>query len=598
MTKQTVALSALKLSPANVRKVQDNGIASLAADIEAHGILQNLIVTEQPKGKYAVVAGGRRYRALKQLQKAKKISAGFKVPIIIRDKAEATEISLAENVQREAMHPADAVAAYAKLRDEGHEPQAIADRYGQSVAYIRRVQRLGSLAPQIMEAFRKDEINMAAAQALALTADHERQLEAFTKVGPGEHRIRSYLTDEKVRMDDSLFLFIGRDGYEEAGGTITADLFAGEDEGYADDPALLSRLAEEKLAKIAEEYEGEDWHRVEIGMPDNQWSLARVWPEGVKTPTKAQKAKLAKLEAAYAARIEQEGEQAQWQDDEARGLRRDIEAIERGLNFYTDEQRAECAIALHVNHDGQVDRFIYRAKKEKAAGKKAATPDYSAAIVEALSRIKTTAVQTQVAGNPNLALDILLDALAGQLWSGSYSHDCPLSLRVEGFQSDPDPDLMTISDIEAVEDVHAGIIGKVQVADRYAVIRGMSEAEKGKLVGAIVGTLLNGVQRKGERGERLSRFERIASDSGVDMAARWQAPIAFYDRIPKRTQLKALSEACGDEAAENCQKMKKTALGEACADRIGGQGWLPPALRIMAFDAEGDTGNQVEEGSA
>ena len=122
--------------------------------------------------------------------------------------------------------------------------------------------------------------------------------------------------------------------------------------------------------------------------------------------------------------------------------------------------------------------------------------------------------------------------------------------------------------------------------------------ESGELVGAIIGTLLNGVQRKGERGERLSRFERIASDSDVDMPAQCQAPIAFYERIPKMTQLKAFSKAYGDEEAENCQKMKTTALGEACADRIGGQGWLPPALRIIAFDAEGNTGSQADKGSA
>ena len=39
-----------------------------------------------------------------------------------------------------------------------------------------------------------------------------------------------------------------------------------------------------------------------------------------------------------------------------------------------------------------------------------------------------------------------------------------------------------------------------------------------------------------------------------------------------------MTEACGPAAAENCAKMKKDKLAEACAERVPGHGWLPPAL--------------------
>lgn len=112
MTLQTVKLSQLRLSPLNVRRVKPKAIDQLAADMLAHGQLQNLVVYAEGN-RFEVAAGGRRYRAFKQLEKAKAISASHPVSVDVRDKAEAVELSLAENVSREDMHVADAVIAYA-----------------------------------------------------------------------------------------------------------------------------------------------------------------------------------------------------------------------------------------------------------------------------------------------------------------------------------------------------------------------------------------------------------------------------------------------------------------------------------------------------
>lgn len=108
MTLQTAKLSQLRLAPENVRKVKPKAIDQLAADMLAHGQLQNLVGYVEGKLIY-VSAGGRRYRAFKQLERAKAIPSSHPVSIDVRDKAEAVELSLAENVQREDMHVADAV---------------------------------------------------------------------------------------------------------------------------------------------------------------------------------------------------------------------------------------------------------------------------------------------------------------------------------------------------------------------------------------------------------------------------------------------------------------------------------------------------------
>src|SRR3546814_19768954 len=71
MTIQNIALNKLALSDLNVRKVKPKEIEALAADIQARGVLQNLIGYDED-GKIKICAGGRRYRALTLLQKGKK----------------------------------------------------------------------------------------------------------------------------------------------------------------------------------------------------------------------------------------------------------------------------------------------------------------------------------------------------------------------------------------------------------------------------------------------------------------------------------------------------------------------------------------------
>ena len=90
MTIQTIQLNKLALSDLNVRKVKPKEIEALAADIQARGVLQNLIGYDED-GKIKICAGGRRYRALKLLQKAKTIPGTFEVPVEIRSKDEALD---------------------------------------------------------------------------------------------------------------------------------------------------------------------------------------------------------------------------------------------------------------------------------------------------------------------------------------------------------------------------------------------------------------------------------------------------------------------------------------------------------------------------
>lgn len=103
----TVALSKLDADPRNVRKTYSaEGIEALAANIRADGyrLLQNLVVRKgDKKGRYFVVAGGRRLAALNLLAEAGEIAKDYPVECKEREGEIATEISLAENVMREEM---------------------------------------------------------------------------------------------------------------------------------------------------------------------------------------------------------------------------------------------------------------------------------------------------------------------------------------------------------------------------------------------------------------------------------------------------------------------------------------------------------------
>ena len=610
MTLQTVKLSQLRLSPLNVRRVKPKAIDQLAADMLAHGQLQNLVVYAEGN-RFEVAAGGRRYRAFKQLEKSKAIPASHPVSVDVRDKAEAVELSLAENVSREDMHVADAVIAYGDLHRDGQPPEDIAARFGVALSYVRKVLRLSALHPDALVCLARDQIGMEAAQALTLTEDHDRQLEALKRFGNSGHQIRRMLTEEKVGTTSALFLFVGYDAYVAAGGTITADLFA--EDGYADDPALVETLAIGKMAEIEASYRAEGWQdvRASLQRPDDYYNLVTVHAEGKREPTEDEETERARIQEAAEARLAELGSGNQWGDRVFKGLERDARILDNRLCVFTDAQKADSAMMLFVGHGGEVEAKAIRTKrlaKDGGGDAPVIKPDYSGAMVETLSKIKTLAVQEAVATNPALALDILLDCLVGQDVHKEPSYYSPLSLRLEGFNAAVPEDMMTLADIASVDEIGGSDFAAMPEANRFAAIRAMDAEAKGRLLALLVARQINGGETSGSRRDRRhQRFDQIAFASGVDMVAKWQAPVAFYDRLKRPVIAKIMAAQLGQAAADNCAKMKKGELAAAAAERMAGRGWLPPALVIAEPPAEvaqeradrddeeeGDDGDAVE----
>lgn len=132
-----------------------------------------------------------------------------------------TEISLAENTQREAMHIVDEILAYRQLVEGGMTPENIAARFGQSVATVRQRLKLASLSPKILGELREDKIRIDQAKALAISDDHAAQDRAWFETqswNRDPYSLRAMLTRDHVRSTDKLALFVGIEAYEAAGG--------------------------------------------------------------------------------------------------------------------------------------------------------------------------------------------------------------------------------------------------------------------------------------------------------------------------------------------------------------------------------------------
>lgn len=128
-------------------------IDTLAHSIEEHGLRQPLTVIEsdQAKGKYEVVSGERRLRALRQL-------SYMKIPcIIIHDINKAEEIALIENIQRENLHPVELGKAYMRLLDSnfGYSQIKMSEKLGvprtQIVEYIKFAKLPDDVATLLIE---------------------------------------------------------------------------------------------------------------------------------------------------------------------------------------------------------------------------------------------------------------------------------------------------------------------------------------------------------------------------------------------------------------------------------------------------------------
>lgn len=271
---QHIALAKLRLSDENVRKTErDAEVESLAADIAARGLKQNLVVIPAPfrevdEELYEVVAGGRRLQALQLLDLTGQLPASIAengVPCLIEEAEHAVETSLSENLHRVAMNPADEFTAFKIVIDQQRErgpddmEKAIsycANRFGVTEAHVRGRLRLANLADCILDALRAKDISLASALAYGAVDDQDMQIEAFaaqTKSTWKPHdpdSIRAAYAKKAYTPQSSSVIYIGGiEPYEKRGGRVQRDLFTLDATQLLVDIKLVDDMVTEQFAK-------------------------------------------------------------------------------------------------------------------------------------------------------------------------------------------------------------------------------------------------------------------------------------------------------------------------------------------------------------
>ena len=239
----SIPLDHLRHSTVNVRKTKTLAdIEQMAASIEStKGLLENLVVRRAPgkgaKRIYEVIAGGQRLDALNLLAKRKKINKHQAIPCRIVagvQDADLIEVSLAENIVRAPLHPADQFDAFASLQEEGLSADDIAARFGIARTVVLQRLKLAAVSPRLIAEYRAAEMTLEQLMAFTISDDRQAQ-EQFWFDSPSFDRspetIRKYLTRAHVEGADRRARFVGAKAYEEAGGVIVRDLFRPESEG-------------------------------------------------------------------------------------------------------------------------------------------------------------------------------------------------------------------------------------------------------------------------------------------------------------------------------------------------------------------------------
>lgn len=143
------------------KSFDDESIDDLAQSIEKYGLL-NPIVVRKNNDTYEIVAGERRYRAVKKL--------GLNtIDAILKDYEEkdVEVLSLIENIQREDLKVLEEANAYKKLSSQYNLTQEeIAKTMGKSRSYIANTMRLLNLYDVEKRALDKGQISPSQARTL------------------------------------------------------------------------------------------------------------------------------------------------------------------------------------------------------------------------------------------------------------------------------------------------------------------------------------------------------------------------------------------------------------------------------------------------
>ncbi|EIF9593121.1 ParB/RepB/Spo0J family partition protein [Escherichia coli] len=593
----SVPLASLIKSPLNVRTVpySAESVSELADSIKGVGLLQNLVVHALSGERYGVAAGGRRLAALNMLAERNILPADWPVRVKVIPQELATAASMTENGHRRDMHPAEQIAGFRAMAQEGKTPAQIGDLLGYSPRHVQRMLKLADLAPVILDALAEDRITTEHCQALALENDTARQVQVFEAAcqsgwggKPEVQTIRRLVTESEVAVaGNTKFRFVGADAFSPD--ELRTDLFSDDEGGYVDCVALDAALLE-KLQAVAEhlrEAEGWGWcaGRMEaVGECREDAGTYRSLPEPEAVLTEAEEERLNELMTRYDA-PENQCEESDLLEAEMKLMR-----CMAKVRAWTPEMRAGSGVVVSWRYGNVcVQRGVQLRSEDDVADdadrteqvqEKASVEEISLPLLTKMSSERTLAVQAALMQQPDKSLALLAWTLCLNVFgSGVYSKPAQISLECKHYALTSDaPSGKEGAAFMAMMAEHfrlAALLPDEWERDMTTFLS-LSQEVLLSLLSFCTACSLYGVQTRNCGHTSRSPLDTLESAIGFHMRDWWQPTKAnFFGHLKKLQIIAALNEAGLSGAARDAEKMKKGDAAEHAEFHMKDNRWVP-----------------------
>ena len=593
----SVPLASLIKSPLNVRTVpySAESVSELAESIKGVGLLQNLVVHALPGDRYGVAAGGRRLAALNMLAERNILPADWPVRVKVIPQELATAASMTENGHRRDMHPAEQIAGFRAMAQEGKTPAQIGDLLGYSPRHVQRMLKLADLAPVILDALAEDRITTEHCQALALENDTERQVQVFEAAcqsgwggKPEVQTIRRLVTESEVAVaGNSKFRFVGADAFSPD--ELRTDLFSDDEGGYVDCVALDAALLE-KLQAVAEhlrEAEGWEWcaGRMEpVGFCSEDAGTYHYLPEPEAVLTEAEEERLNELMTRYDA-LENQCEESDLLEAEMKLMR-----CMAKVRAWTPEMRAGSGVVVSWRYGNVcVQRGVQLRSEDDAADdadrteqvqEKASVEEISLPLLTKMSSERTLAVQAALMQQPDKSLTLLAWTLCLNVFgSGAYSKPAQISLECKHSSLTSDApsgkEGAAFLSMMAEKARLAALLPEGWSRDMTTFLS-LSQEVLLSLLSFCTACSIHGVQTRECGHTSRSPLDTLESAIGFHMRDWWQPTKAnFFGHLKKPQIIAALNEAGLSGAARDAEKMKKGDAAEHAEFHMKDNRWVP-----------------------
>lgn len=621
---ENIPLNQLRLSEDNVRKTfTKEEITDMAADIRSNGLIQSLAVKKLAEPEDSIVAevigGGRRFRALQLLVSKKELAEDAPIPTVPNEKQVAAQISLAENVQRQALNPIDEYRAYATMKAQGMTEDDIAAANRVSVHVVKQRLRLGSASPVLHRAFLDEKLALSNLMAFCVTDNQERQEQVWKELKSQSYlnawTIKQKLMENTVPTSDRRVKFVGLKAYESAGGRVEPDLFAEDHASYVLDVDLLNQLVQAKLDRAAEKVKarGWAWTMTGVDIPYAETSAFGQITAQNEERTEEEEERLQALEAERAdIRQTPKDERSKKQVKRLEDLNAEIEAMENPEPIYAPEDMARAGATVEIDSSGKLNVTYGYLKPDEVAEDCGDDTDALAAgdeteedgvaklpdsLVTNLTIHRTASLQAALAEKPDVAFVAVIHAMAVTALNMFGSDSCLQVRAVTDFPSQIDG-LKEFGPMSAMIEQRKTWAARLpsDSVKLWDAIEAMPRKEQMQLLAFLVASTVNVVVQKHDNRSRQVNHSHVLADAlKHDIRKDWK-PTAenFFKRVPKAMILASVAEARDEKTANLISHCKKAAMATEAERLLQGTGWIPQPMRaetpVLDDDAQEEDG--------